>query len=102
MTVDVTDAPDRHRYEARIDGELAGFAEYRRRDGVITFTHTDVDSAAQGSGVASALARASLDAAREAGDSVEPVCPFYAGWIERHPDYQDLLHEEAPKLGEES
>ena len=25
------------------------------------------------------------------GLSVVPVCPFIAGWIEKHPDYQHLV-----------
>jgi len=102
MTVEVTDAPGQDRYEARIDGELVGFAEYRRHDGSITFTHTDVDEAAQGLGVGAALARHSLDEARAGGRRVHLVCPFYAGWVERHPEYADLVHEESPRLGEES
>ncbi|MCD0443382.1 N-acetyltransferase [Glycomyces sp. A-F 0318] len=102
MAVEVTDVPEQSRYEARIDGETVGFADYRRKDGTITFSSTHVEESAQDAGVGSALARHSLDAARAAGEQVVPVCPFYAGWIERHPDYADLLHHEAPKLGEET
>lgn len=101
MAVEVTDAPERSRYEARIGGETVGFADYRRKDGTITFSHTHVEESAQDAGVGSALARYSLDEARAAGERVVPVCPFYAGWIERHPEYADLVHDDAPKLGEE-
>ncbi|WP_030159584.1 GNAT family N-acetyltransferase [Glycomyces sp. NRRL B-16210] len=94
MTVEVTDAPDRNRYEARIDGELAGFAEYVREAELITFTHTEVDDAHKGSGTASALARFSLDAAREAGLRVRPDCKFYARWIGGHPAYADLVDDD--------
>ncbi len=99
MTVEVTDAPERDRWEARIDGELVGFAQYKRHDGMITFFHTVVER--EGEGIAGALARASLDAARAAEMKVHPVDPYYAGWIERHPEYKDLVHEKAPHLGEE-
>ena len=102
MAVKVTDVPEQHRYEARIDGELVGFAEYRRGEGTITFTHDEVDEGAQGAGVGSALARYSLDAARAAGLLVHPECAFFAGWIERHPEYADLVHEDALHLGEET
>ena len=38
----VTDVPDQHRYEIRLDGELAGFAIYHRRGGRAYFvTATD-------------------------------------------------------------
>jgi predicted GNAT family acetyltransferase len=102
MDVQVTDAPERSRYEARIGDDLVGFTEYRRHDGTIMFARTDVREEAQGSGVAAALARTSLDEARAHGRRVEPVDPFIAGWIERHPEYADLVHEDSPKLGEDA
>ena len=93
-TVTVTDNQDQHRFEARVDGELAGFAEYRLRgDDVIIFTHTEVDDAYEGRGVGSALARQALDAVRDAGERrVVPRCPFIKAWIDRHPDYRELVH----------
>ncbi|MGA8048376.1 MAG: GNAT family N-acetyltransferase [Dermatophilaceae bacterium] len=91
-TVTVTDNPDEHRFEAHVDGELAGFAEYSLREGVIVFTHTEVDDAYEGRGVGSALARQALDAVRDAGERrVVPRCPFIKAWIDRHPDYRALL-----------
>ncbi|WP_225446897.1 GNAT family N-acetyltransferase [Streptacidiphilus sp. PB12-B1b] len=88
---EVSDVPASHRYEARFGETLAGFAEYLRAPGAIAFTHTEVDPRFEGRGVAGALARASLDEARAAGATVVASCPFYAGWIERHPEYRGLL-----------
>jgi predicted GNAT family acetyltransferase len=89
----VTDNPEQSRYEAHIDGELAGFAVYELRPGSIVFVHTEVDPAFEGHGVASALARASLDEIRAKGElDVIPLCPFYRGWLIKHPEYDDLLH----------
>jgi predicted GNAT family acetyltransferase len=82
------------RYEAHLDGQLAGFAEYHLRASSIVFTHTEVDSAYEGKGVGSAIIRSSLDEIRAAGVyDVVPLCPFYKGWIEKHPDYADLVHQ---------
>jgi GCN5-related N-acetyl-transferase len=53
--VDVVDAPDAARFEVRVDGELAGFVEYRRRPGVIAFVHTEIEPGFEGHGVASQL-----------------------------------------------
>jgi predicted GNAT family acetyltransferase len=90
--VQVTDHPDESRYEAHVDGELAGFAAYDLADGLIVFTHTEVADAFEGQGVGSALARGALDAVRADGTRrVLPRCPFIRGWIEKHPDYQDLV-----------
>ena len=56
----VTNSPDAKRYEARLDGALAGFAEYQLTDELIVFTHTEVDPAFEGRGIGSALARFAL------------------------------------------
>jgi predicted GNAT family acetyltransferase len=87
----VTDAPDEHRFEARIDGELLGVAEYRLGEGEITFTHTEVADAAEGRGVGGRLVRAALDDVRGRGLRVVPQCPFVRSYIEKHPEYQDLV-----------
>jgi predicted GNAT family acetyltransferase len=90
--VQVTDNPGESRFEARVDGELAGFADYRTAEDLITFTHTEVSDAFEGQGVGSALARGALDAVRADGTRrVLPRCAFIRGWIDKHPDYQDLV-----------
>jgi predicted GNAT family acetyltransferase len=90
-SVSVRDRPEENRFEAYVDGRLAGFSEYELSDGVITFTHTEIDDAFEGHGVGSVLVRKSLDQVR-AGSTrrVRPRCPFVRAWIEHHPDYQDL------------
>ena len=92
--VSVTDRPDREQFEAEIDGSRVGLAAYRLEGDTITFTHTEVDDAAEGKGVGSALAKAALDSARERALRVVPECPFIARWIKRHDAYLDLVPEE--------
>jgi len=82
----VTDVPDQHRFEVRLDGELAGFAVYHRRGGRIYLVHTEVDPAFEGKGMGSALAKGVLDAERATGEPVVPLCPFMRSYIDRHPD----------------
>lgn len=90
--VSVRDNPDESRFEAWLDGELAGYSAYELTDDVITFTHTEVDDAFEGHGVGSTLVRASLDQVRADGvRRVRPLCPFVRAWIDHHPDYQDLV-----------
>jgi predicted GNAT family acetyltransferase len=91
MSVQVKDVSDRSRYEALVDGEVAGFAAYRREGTTVTFTHTEVDDAYEGQGVGSSLVREALDDARAQGLAVRPLCPFVKAWIDRHPEYQDLV-----------
>jgi predicted GNAT family acetyltransferase len=71
----VVDVPDASRYELRLDGRLIGLAAYRRRNGRIAFTHTEVDEALEGRGFGSRLAAAALDDARRHGLEVVPLCP---------------------------
>lgn len=91
--VQVTRNDDQNRYEAHLDGALAGFAEYQLTDELIVFTHTEVDPSFEGKGVGSALARTALDEVREQNNrKVMAVCPFIKAWIGKHPDYVNLLY----------
>jgi predicted GNAT family acetyltransferase len=92
MSKEITDNAGASRYEIRVDGALAGFAEYHARPGEIVFTHTEIDEAFAGQGVGGALARGALDEVRARGGlSVVPRCSFIKGWIDKHPDYADLV-----------
>jgi predicted GNAT family acetyltransferase len=88
---EVVDVPEAGRYELRLDGRLIGLAAYRRRNGRIAFTHTEVDESCEGRGFGSRLVAAAFDDARRAGLTVVPLCPFVAHYIEKHPEYGDLV-----------
>jgi predicted GNAT family acetyltransferase/glutaredoxin len=88
---EVVHVPEASRYELRLDGRLIGLAAYRRRNGRIAFTHTEVDESCEGRGFGSMLAAAALDDARRQGLEVAPLCPFIAYYIDRHPEYQPLV-----------
>lgn len=92
MTETVVHVPERNRFEARLSEEAAVLT-YELRPGVIVFLHTVVPEAFEGRGVGGALARTGLDYAREQGLAVVPNCPFVKAWIERHPDYADLVQD---------
>lgn len=77
-------------FEADVDGGLA-FVEYVMDGDSIRFTHTEVPKDAEGKGVAAALAKAGLDYARAHNLGVVPICRYVRGYIERHPEYQDLV-----------
>ena len=89
----VTKNADEHRYEARVDGMLAGIAEYQLTDELVVFTHTEVFPDFEGQGVGGALARFGLDDVRDEGvRKVMPLCPFIKGWIGKHRDYIPLVY----------
>ena len=90
----VIDVPDRSRFEIRVDGDVAGFTEYRRRPGLIAFIHTLTDPRFEGQGLASHLVRTALSEARSHGLSVLPFCPFVRAYIDGHTEYLDLVPED--------
>ena len=83
--------PARSRYEVTVDGELAGFAEYRQVEGARVFTHTEVLDAFEGKGVGSTLARGALEDVRASGRRLVALCPFIAAYLENHGEYADLV-----------
>ena len=87
----VTKSPERGRYEAHLDGELVGFSTYEAAGDVVSFTHARVYTPHGGQGFASAMAQVSLDDVRAAGQKARPVCSFYRWYIEKNPQYADLL-----------
>ena len=91
MEPTVRDAPDADRFEIRDGERVLCFAAYERRGDTVVFTHTEVDPDAGQPGLGSTLVRAALDEVRARGGSVVARCPFVRGWIERHPEYADLL-----------
>lgn len=91
MDTRVGDNPELSRFEIFADGERAGFAEYHRYENEIAFIHTEIDSRFEGHGLAGRLAREALDTARAQGLAVLPYCPFFRGWIAKHPEYADLV-----------
>ena len=78
------------RFETTVDDAVA-VAEYELEPGVITFTHTAVPPELSGRGIANELARAGLDPARSEKLKVVAACSFIAKYIERNPEYKDLV-----------
>ncbi len=92
MVLAVTDNPAKSRYELRNDGHLLGFTEYEERDdGVLVFPHTIITEPKRGAGYGATLVQGALDDVRAKGRTIVAQCPFVKGFIDEHPDYQDLL-----------
>lgn len=91
MDVQISKNEGRSRFEITVDGEIAGFAEYFDDDGYRQFPHTEVDPSLRGQGLAGKLVGFALTATREEGLKADPICPYVATFIQRHPSYADLL-----------
>ena len=94
----MTDVRNNHalgRYELDVEGHVA-VAYYKRADGVITFTHTEVPNELAGRGIGSRLAQGALELARAEGFRVIAKCPFIAGYLAKHPEFADLMAAAGP------
>jgi NAD+ kinase len=87
----VVDSFEQSQYEILVGGELAGVLHYRRHGGGVELAHTEIDQAFEGRGLAGRLASAALEDARSRATPVQVTCPYVAGYVERHPEYADLL-----------
>jgi uncharacterized protein len=89
--VTVRDNRELQRYEAIVDGKLAGSISYREREDELVLIHTQVEKEFEGHGIGSRLVAATLDDIRARGLRMRPFCPFVRAYLERHPEYDDLI-----------
>jgi hypothetical protein len=87
----VRDNPALNRYELIVDERLIGIAEYRRVDGTLVLPHTEIQARERGSGWGDMLVGAALDDIRRQGLQIVPQCWFVAEFVDRNPQYADLL-----------
>jgi uncharacterized protein len=87
----VTDNAERSRYELHVDGELAGFADYRVAGASVVVPHVEVDPDREGRGLGTLLVRETLARIEASGRTVIPTCPFAAAYIRRHPELAGLV-----------
>ena len=89
---EVRDNADNHRFELLVDGEAAGLAMYRHRgDDIVVVTHSEIKPAFRGRGLGNELAQRTLELIRSRGQKVVPICPFFARYVEDHPEYDDIV-----------
>lgn len=89
--VEIRDAPGRSRYELVVDGEVAGQIVYRERGDALVMVHTDVAPELEGRGLGARLVSGALDDVRARGLKIVPLCPFVRSYVERHPEYAELV-----------
>jgi predicted GNAT family acetyltransferase len=87
----IADHPEAQRYEVHLGEILAGYADYRARPGLIAFIHTEIRDRFEGQGLGGRLVAFALEDARERGLDVLPFCPFVGSYLQRHPEYVDLV-----------
>ena len=90
MSIEIVHEPAAMRFVAVVEGQEC-VIDYQLAGNTMTITHTLVPASLGGRGIAGQLARFALDEARAKGWKVVPACSYVQAWIEKHPDYQDLL-----------
>ncbi len=85
-TIEISDRTALSRYEIRVDGELAGLADYRLGEDEITFTHTEIGRSFGGQGLGSKLVGFAVTDARSRNLEIIPACPFVRDWIVENPE----------------
>ncbi len=78
-------------YEIVLDGVPVGLTVAQERDGVVVMPHTEIDPAHGGKGLSGQLVRSALDDLRARGKQIRPLCPFVVAYIDKHPQYADLV-----------
>ena len=91
VTLTILDDEGASRYEAREDGELAGFIDYIVRRDRIALIHTETLVPYQGRGIGERLVRFALEDARRRSLRVIVKCPYVRAFVERHPEMQDIV-----------
>src|SRR5690349_5238527 len=73
---------DENRYDILFGDDLAGFTEYRiDTHGRLVFTHTEVDPAFEGGGLAGILVRTALRDVAARNETIVPRCPYVVRWL---------------------
>ncbi|MFC9787510.1 GNAT family N-acetyltransferase [Rhodococcus sp. NPDC127528] len=105
-TAEVSNNAGQSRFELRLNGDLVGILGYYeldtnagagvrvgRRSGppVVSFMHTVIVEDFGHRGLAAVMVQRALDAAREYGWKVRPVCTYLQRFIADNPQYQDML-----------
>jgi len=86
----VRDNKERHRFELDVQGGMA-FASYLLTPSAVVITHTETPRALRGRGIASDLVKGALELIRADGHKVRAGCSFVADYLERHPEYADIV-----------
>lgn len=87
----LVDNKEKKQYEFHI-GEYMPKIEYIKSEtGEIYLTHTEVPVALEGQGIGSQLIKKALEDIKSQGLLLVPLCPFVAGYIQKHPEWRSIV-----------
>lgn len=94
MSETVTRQADR--FEIAVDDRTAGHVAFVDADGRRVFFHTEVDEAYEGRGLARTLVKQALDATRDEGLAIVPVCPYVKRVVKKDDSWADHVSNPTP------
>lgn len=92
-TLSVTNNVEARQFEVKVEDQTA-FLIYDQTEDTLTLIETQVPKALEGKGIGSSLAKAGLEYARQNKLGVLAICPFVKAYLQKHPEYQDLIRSE--------
>jgi len=90
MTTGVRDNKPKSRFELDVAGGLA-FANYRLTPSAVIITHTETPPDLRDRGIGSELVQGALQLIRADGLKVIANCGFVADYLDKHPEFADLV-----------
>jgi len=85
---------ERSAFELLVDKQVA-FISYRKSGDVVSLMHTEVPKELEGQGIASVMVQKAFEYLEENNMRIIPRCAFVMTFLERHPEWNRLLDEEA-------
>jgi predicted GNAT family acetyltransferase len=82
----VTDNESASRFELHLNGDVAGWIDYRRSGDVVALTHAEVLPELRNRGLGEEMVRDALADLRQRGLRAQAVCPFVRSYVRRHPE----------------
>lgn len=95
MTADKAGAPttvtaEDGKFTIAVEGKTVGFAAFGDRGNQRVFHHTETDPAYGGRGLATILVEEALNATREDGKRIVPLCSMVVTVLKKHPEFDDI------------
>jgi len=89
--IKITDDPVNRFYEITVDGTYAGLLVYELTGPRYSLVHTYIEPSFRGQGLATRLLRHVLDDLRAKGTTATNYCPVVDAFLDKHPEYRDLV-----------
>lgn len=94
--IKLEDKAEKSRFQFDLDGQL-GVVEYILLKDQIYLTHTEVPESLGGRGYGSQIVKLALENIKSRGLKLIPQCPFVVSYIEKNPQWREILDPIASK-----